>query len=155
MIGPPLLKLSMKKFPVFASSGIFSEFAVAAGAATTGVVAGVTIAVTGVTPATGDIAGAAGLAIVAGFAGVVAGADIGVWLTQVSAIVKRQKLAISSVFIVELNVPGSNSRSDYAFLSSKRHPLVQQNFRVYVPSALDFDGGSKLILHDPILLGPA
>ena len=74
-------------------------FAVAAGAALAVVVAGVITAVAGVMPAAGDIAGAAGVAIVAGFAGDVAGADGGVWLKEVSASVKKQRLAISNVFI--------------------------------------------------------
>ena len=88
-------------------------FAVAAGEAFAVVVAGVMTAVAGVMPAAGDIAGAAGVASVAGavaivagtvamaagFAGDVAGADGGVWLKEVSARVKKQRLAISNVFI--------------------------------------------------------
>jgi hypothetical protein len=103
-MGPPLLKLSIRKFPVSVVLDVLGAvFAVAAGEAFAVVVAGVITAVAGVMPATGDIAGAAGLAIVAGtvaiVAGDVAGADGGVWLKEVSAIVKKQRLAISNVFI--------------------------------------------------------
>src|SRR5882672_9725287 len=46
MIGPPLLKLSRKKFPVFSAlDNLVSEFAVAAGETLVLVVAGVPIAV--------------------------------------------------------------------------------------------------------------
>jgi hypothetical protein len=99
MTGPPALKLRIKKF----LSNSVSGAAAVDGLALPVVVAGVITAVAGVIPATGDIAGAAGLAIVAGtvaiVAGDVAGADGGVWLKEISTSVKKQKLAISNVFI--------------------------------------------------------
>ena len=99
-MGPPLLKLSIRKFPVSVVLDVLATvFAVAAGAGLPVVVAGVITAVAGVMPAAGDIAGAAGVTIVAGFAGDVAGADCGVWLKEVSTSVKKQRLAISNVFI--------------------------------------------------------
>src|SRR6202162_1104033 len=68
MIGPPLRKLSTKKFLSSALSGIAAAdgLALAAGVTLAVVVAGDIAAVAGVMPAAGEIPGAAGLVIVAG-----------------------------------------------------------------------------------------
>jgi hypothetical protein len=104
MIGPPLRKLSIKKFPVRAVSVAGATFAVAAGAALVLAVAGDIAALTGVMPAAGEAAAATGLVIAAAFAGGVpaglAGAvPGGGWPTEVNTSVTEQRLAISSVFI--------------------------------------------------------
>jgi hypothetical protein len=108
MIGPPLRKLSTKKFLSIALSGIAAAdgLALAAGETLAVVVAGDIAAVTGVMPAAGEIAGAAGLVMVAGavggapagLAGDVPGGGGG-WPKEVNMSVTEQRLAISSVFI--------------------------------------------------------
>jgi len=94
MIGPPALKLRIKKFLSNSASGA----ATVDGVVLAVVVAGDVAAVTGVMPATGEIAAAAGLAIMAGDARE-GGAGGGDWPKEVSTSVMEQKLAISSVFI--------------------------------------------------------
>jgi hypothetical protein len=122
MIGPPLRKLSTKKFLSIALSGIAAAdgLAPAAGATLAVVVAGDIAAVTGVMPAAGETAAAAGLVIVAGAVG---GAPAGLagdvpggggWPTEVNTSVTEQRLAISSFFIGLIGkfFPGSNSDED-------------------------------------------
>jgi hypothetical protein len=110
MIGPPLRKLSTKKFLSIALSGIAAAdgLTLAAGETLAVVVAGDIAAVTGVMPAAGEIAGAAGLVIVAGAVGgapaglagdVPGGGGGGGWPKEVNTSVTEQRLAISSVFI--------------------------------------------------------
>jgi hypothetical protein len=101
MIGPPLRKLSTKKFLSNAVSGTAGvaagEVLAAAGGALAVVVAG-DIAVAGVMPAAaaGLVIAAGALGAVAGLAGEVPG---GGWPKEVSTSVTEQRLAISSVFI--------------------------------------------------------
>ena len=110
MIGPPFLKLSIKKFPVSASVDMpGTPFAAAGDAAPVVVVVvaapGVIAVMAGVIAATGDVAAAAGLVIAAGAVAMpaglacVPGAVGGVWLNKVSTKVTMQRLAISVVFI--------------------------------------------------------
>src|SRR6202140_2923588 len=80
MIGPPLRKLSTKKFLSNAPSGIAGlaagdALATAAGEAPV-IVAGDIAAVAGVMPAAGEIAGAMGLVIVAGVVGGAPAGDV-------------------------------------------------------------------------------
>jgi hypothetical protein len=89
MIGPPLRKLSTKKFPPNAPSGIAGlaagdTLAIAVGEALAVVVAGDIAAVAGVMPAAGDVPG---------------GGGGGGWPKEVNTSVTEQRLAISSVFI--------------------------------------------------------
>jgi hypothetical protein len=111
MIGPPALKLRIKKFLSNSVSGAATADGVvlSAGAALAVVVAGDVAAVTGVMPVAGEIAAAAGLAIVAGDAAAGGGGD---WPKEISTSVTEQKLAISSVFIELIGkfFPGSSSR---------------------------------------------
>ncbi|HEX7516556.1 MAG TPA: hypothetical protein VF345_04645 [Chthoniobacterales bacterium] len=143
MIGPPLRKLSTKKFLSIALSGIAAAdgLALAAGETLAVVVAGDIAAVAGVMPAAGESPGAAGLVIVAGATagfeagGGTAGAtgppggltgDVpggGGWPKEVNTSVTEQRLAISSVFIGLIGkfFPGSNSDRDFPVrLSSMR-----------------------------------
>src|SRR5438105_5042727 len=103
MIGPPFLKLSIKKFPVSASVDMpGTPFAAAGDAAPVVVVVvaapGVIAVMAGVIAATGDVAAAAGLVIAAGAVAMpaglacVPGAVGGVWLNKVSTKVTMQRL---------------------------------------------------------------
>jgi hypothetical protein len=148
MIGPPLRKLSTKKFLSSALSGIAAAdgLALAAGATLAVVVAGDIAAVAGVMPAAGESPGAAGFVIVAGavgsapagLAGDVPGG--GGWPKEVKARVTEQRLAISSVFIGLIGkfFPGSNSDEDLQSVypqrgkceSSKTFAFVFSTFRI-------------------------
>jgi hypothetical protein len=112
MIGPPLRKLSTKKFLSNALSGIAGlaagdALAAAVGEALAIVVAGGIAAVAGVMPGAGESPGTAGLVAVAGalgsapagLAGDVPGGGGGGWPKEVNTSVTEQRLAISSVFI--------------------------------------------------------
>jgi hypothetical protein len=104
---PPALKLWTKKFlSISLGTGVGAGVLVlAAGGALAVVVAG-DMAVSGVTPAAGDMA-MAGLIIVAGavaaaaagLAGAVTGGGGGGWPKELKTRVTEQRLAISSVFI--------------------------------------------------------
>jgi len=125
MIGPPLLKLSTKKFLSNALSGTAAADGLpfAVGEVLTVVVAGDIAAVAGVMPAAGESPGTAGLVAVtgalggapAGFAGDVPG---GGWPKEVNTSVTEQRLAISSVFIGLIGkcFSGSNSDKDFPFV---------------------------------------
>jgi hypothetical protein len=111
MIGPPLRKLSTKKFLSIALSGTAADgLALAAGGALAVVVVVVVagdMAVIGVMPGTaGDIAtpglviAAGAVAAAAGLAGAVTGGGGGGdWPKELKTRVTEQRLAISSVFI--------------------------------------------------------
>src|SRR5471032_516238 len=131
MIGPPLRKLSTKKFLSIALSGIAATdgLALAAGGALAVVVAGDVAAVAGVMPAAGGTAAAAGLVTVAGAAGGAAGSVGGVWPKEINTSVTEQRLAISSFFIDLIGIffNGLNSNEDLIIcLSSKRCVRFEQ-----------------------------
>src|SRR5450755_3094665 len=88
MIGPPLRKLSTKKFLSIALSGIAAAdgLALAAGETLAVVVAGDIAAVAGVMPAAGETAAAAGVVIVAGAVAAAAAGDVpgGGWPKEVN-----------------------------------------------------------------------
>jgi hypothetical protein len=105
MIGPPLRKLSTKKFLSNALSGIAGLAAGDALAAAVG--EALAIVVAGGMPGAGESPGTAGLVAVAGalgsapagLAGDVPGGGGGGWPKEVNTSVTEQRLAISSVFI--------------------------------------------------------
>jgi hypothetical protein len=116
MIGPPLRKLSTKKFLSNALSGMAGAagLALAAGGALAVVVAGVVTAVAGVIAAA-----AAGVVTAAGAAaGAAAGSVGGAWPKEVNTSVTEQRLAISSFFISLIGkfLSGANSDADLRFV---------------------------------------
>src|SRR6267143_4084570 len=105
MIGPPLRKLSTKKFLSRAFSGtagVAAAAGLATGEATAVVVAG-DITAAGDMPGTGETPGTAGLIAAAGAVGAVAAGLVAgggdAWPKEVDTSVTEQRLAISSVFI--------------------------------------------------------
>jgi hypothetical protein len=127
MIGPPLRKLSTKKFLSNALSGTAgvaagATLAAAAGEAIAVVVAGDITAVAGVVPGTGGLIAVAGEVTPGGLAGDVPAGGGGGCPKEVNTSVTEQRLAISSVFIgwLESFFPGSNSDEDLRLVYPQR-----------------------------------